>query len=342
MGSIMSDITKKRITINEIARIAGTSKTTVSFYLNGHVDRMSAATRDRVKHTIEETGYKPSPLARGMNAKKTYMLGIIIGDITNHFSNQIVKGIDSIANKAGYHLLISSSNFDRDDERTYIEQLLAVGVDGFIVQPTARFKEVAGLIENMGKHLVFFDSKYYDYTSSWVKTNNYESTYNAIEACITKGYKHVLMVTAKPQMLSSRIERSSGCEDALKAHDIPLSRYIIPDSGLIEDDFHAWLNKNVDGTTPTLVFAPNCWALPKIYATMHDFYPLMPETVGLLGFDNLEWAELASPSISVIAQPAYEEGQQAARILLDLIEGKGSIDPHQVLNCNIKWGTSTL
>ena len=105
MGSIMPDITKKRITINEIARIAGTSKTTVSFYLNGHVDRMSAATRDRVKHTIEETGYKPSPLARGMNAKKTYMLGIIIGDITNHFSNQIVKGIDSIASKAGYHLM---------------------------------------------------------------------------------------------------------------------------------------------------------------------------------------------------------------------------------------------
>jgi DNA-binding LacI/PurR family transcriptional regulator len=342
MGNIMADITKKRITINEIARIAGTSKTTVSFYLNGHVDRMSAATRDRVRHTIEQTGYKPSPLARGMNAKKTYMLGIIIGDITNHFSNQIVKGIDSVANKEGYHLLISSSNFDRDDERTYIEQLLAIGVDGFIVQPTARFKEVASLIENMGKHLVFFDSKYYDYTSSWVKTNNYESTYNAIEACITKGYRRVLMVTAKPEMLSSRIERSSGCEDALEAHGIPLSRYIIPDSDLIEEDLHTWLHTNIDGTTPTLVFAPNCWALPKIYATMQDFYPLMPKTVGLLGFDNLEWAELASPSISVIAQPAYEEGQRAARILLDLIDGKGKVDPHQVLNCNIKWSASTL
>ena len=136
---------------------------------------MSAETRDRIRQAIEDTGYEPSPLARGMNAKQTYLLGIVVGDITNAFSNQIVKGIDSVASEEGYRLLISSSNFDRDDERAYIERLLAVGVDGFIVQPTARFREVAKVISEAGKHLVFFDSKYYDYTSSWVKTDNYEA-----------------------------------------------------------------------------------------------------------------------------------------------------------------------
>lgn len=98
--------TKKRVTITEIARLAGTSKTTVSFYLNGHTDRMSKETHDRIGQVIRETGYEPSPLARSMNAKQTYLIDVVVGDIANHFSNQIVKGIDSVASEAGYRLLI--------------------------------------------------------------------------------------------------------------------------------------------------------------------------------------------------------------------------------------------
>lgn len=334
--------TKKRVTINEIAQLAGTSKTTVSFYLNGHTDRMSAETRDRIRQAIEDTGYEPSPLARGMNAKQTYLLGIVVGDITNAFSNQIVKGIDSVASEEGYRLLISSSNFDRDDERAYIERLLAVGVNGFIVQPTARFREVAKVISEAGKHLVFFDSKYYDYTSSWVKTDNYEATYEAIEACLAKGYERVLVVAAQPQLLSSRVERFSGCVDALEAHEVPHEEYVIPDSGVAVEDLTSWLHDRLDGNaTPTLVFAPNCWALPDVYVAMRDFYSNMPDQVGLLGFDNTDWVSVASPSVSTVVQPAYREGQQAARILIDLIKEAGEVDPHQVLSCDMHWGSST-
>ena len=62
---------------------------------------MSVETRNRIRQAIEDTGYEPSPLARGMNAKQTYLLGVVVGDITNAFSNQIVKGIDSIASEEG-------------------------------------------------------------------------------------------------------------------------------------------------------------------------------------------------------------------------------------------------
>ena len=208
--------TKKRVTITEIARLAGTSKTTVSFYLNGHTDRMSKETHDRIGQVIRETGYEPSPLARSMNAKQTYLIGVVVGDIANHFSNQIVKGIDSVASEAGYRLLISSSNFDRDNEHALIDRLISVGVDGFIVQPTARFREVAEAIGSSGKKLVFFDSKYYDYTASWVKTDNYEATKRALSEVLAKGYGRVLVVAAEPQLLSSRTElrpRQRACPD---------------------------------------------------------------------------------------------------------------------------------
>lgn len=333
---------KKRTTISDIAAMAGTSKTTVSFYLNGKKERMSADTQERIRAAIEATGYEPSPVARGMNAKNTKLIGVIIGDITNTFSNLIVKGIEGVAAEEGYRVLVSSSNHNKADERAYIDRLLAVGVDGFIVQPTAQFKEISQVIEAAGKQLVFFDSKFYDFNSNWVKTDNYEATHDAVSECIRRGYQRFLLVAAPAQLLSSRVERTSGFVDALDSAEIGFSQFEIENDSVDAEALQRFLRANIDGETPTLVFAPNCWALPSIYVAMREFYPLMPERVGLLGFDNPEWQGVASPSVSVIMQPALDEGAQACRILLDLIAGEGREDPHQVLNCDVIWGGTTL
>lgn len=338
----MPTATKKRITINDIAAMAGTSKTTVSFYLNGKTGRMSEDTQERIKAAIAKTGYEPSPIARGMNAKRTQLLGVIIGDITNTFSNQIVKGVEGVAAKAGYRVLVSSSNHSRTDERAYIDRLLAVGVDGFIVQPTAQFKEISKVIEDAGKQLVFFDSKFYDFASNWVKTDNYEATSRAVGECERRGYRRFLLVAAPPQLLSSRIERTSGFVDALEAAEMGFTQFEIENDEVDVEKLREFLRANIDGTTPTLVFAPNCWALPDVYVAMREFYPLMPTHVGLLGFDNTEWASVASPSVSVVTQPAFEEGAEACRILLDLIQNKSDVNPHQVLDCHVQWGATTM
>ena len=333
---------KKRVTINQIAQMAGTSKTTVSFYLNGKTDRMSAETQERVRRVIEQTGYEPSPLARGMNSKESKLVGVIIGDITNAFANQIVKGIDEVISAEGYRMLVCNSNFDKQNEMAYIDRLLALGVDGFIVQPTAQFKEITRQIEDAGKPLVFIDSKLYDFASNWVKTDNYEASYQAIEACVEKGYRRFLVVTAEPGLISSRIERMSGFVDALESHELSYTQLTIEGDSVDERSLAAFLAQNIDGSTPTLVFAPNCWALPDIYRGFRTYYPLMPERVGLLGFDNTEWASVASPTVSVVVQPAREEGATAAQILLDAIADAGQIEPHQVLDCGVQWGDTTL
>lgn len=332
---------KKRTTINDIAEMAGTSKTTVSFYLNGKTDRMSADTQKRIMKAIEQTGYSPSPLARGMNAKQSKLIGVIIGDITNAFSNQIVKGISAVAEEAGYRTVVSSSNFDKANELAYIERLIAVGADGFIVQPTAQFKVIARNIKEAGKQLVFFDSKFYDFASSWVKTDNYEASYRAINQCLKQGYEKFLLVTAAPGLLSSRIERFSGFADALDESGMGFVQFELTDDHVDAGELGRFLDENIDGATPTLVFAPNCWALPEIYKAMRPYYPLMPDTVGLIGFDNTEWADVASPSVSVIVQPALEEGQRACEILLDLIAGTSKVGHHQVLSCSVSWGATT-
>ena len=333
---------KKRVTIKDIADMAGTSKTTVSFYLNGKTDRMSEETQERIRAAIRETGYEPNPLARGMNAKSTHLIGVLIGDVTSTFANRIVKGIGSVANKQGYRLLVCSSDYNRENEMAYIERLLAIGVDGFIVQPTAQFKSIAESISAAGKKLVFFDSKFYDYASNWVKTDNYEATFDTVCSCVDKGYRRFLLVAAAPQLLSSRIERFSGFVDALEREGVGFSQFEIADDGVDVEALQAFLRENIDGETPTLVFAPNCWALPDVYVAMREFYPLMPDRVGLVGFDNFDWTDVASPSVTAIEQPAFDEGREAASILIGLIEDGEEQNVHQVLGCNVKWRATTL
>ena len=85
---------ERKVTIKDIAEMAGTSKTTVSFYLNGKTEKMSEDTKAKIAAVIKKTNYRPSIVARSLNSKNSKLIGVLIGDITNTFSNQIVKGIE--------------------------------------------------------------------------------------------------------------------------------------------------------------------------------------------------------------------------------------------------------
>lgn len=341
----MAKSSQKRLTISDIATMAQTSKTTVSFYLNGKRDKMSQETQDRIESVIQKTGYKPSPLARGLNAKNTHLIGVIVGDITNTFSNRVIKGISSVSKQEDYHIVCSASSYNTEDEESYVKEFISLGVDGFIVQPTAQFKSISHLITNAGKPLVFFDSKLYDFNTSWVKTDNYNATYTAIKQTVEKGYKHFVMISADPELLSTRIERSSGFNDALLSEGLTYTHYRISPETLsaedIRDFLHSYLaNNEVSEEEPTLIFAPNCWSLPTIYDAINPFFNKMPY-LGLLGFDNAEWVNVASPAVSTIEQPAYDEGEQACKLLIDQIKKKET-ENHQVLPCKITWRDTTL
>ena len=162
-----------RITINDIAKLAGVSKTTVSFFLNGKFDKMSDETRRKLEDVITRTNYHPNTIARSLNYKQTYLIGVVIGDITNSFANQIVKGIDDYSREHGYQMIVGSSNYLLENERKCITGMAAMGVDGFIVQPTVHFET---MWKELGIHkpIAYFDSPNQASEELWVKTNNYE------------------------------------------------------------------------------------------------------------------------------------------------------------------------
>lgn len=330
----------EKLTIKEIALRANTSKTTVSFYLNGKTDKMSDDTQKRIAKVIKETNYRPSAAARSLNSKATRLLGVIIGDITNTFANQIVKGIDDLAREKRYQLIVGNSNFIHENEEKYVNRMLNMGVDGFIVQPSSDFHDLISVIKNENKELVFIDSQVSMNKEKWVKTNNYEAVLETTSALVEKGYDNFIMLTADPSVLSTRMERSAGYVDALSQLRKTCDTKIVKDD-VNAEDIHDFITNELKLGNKTLIFVANCWLLPKVYVALKNYRNLIPQTIGLLGFDNLEWTNFSSPTVTTIVQPAYEEGKQSAEILIDAIESTNQQVPNQILKCSVNWNEST-
>lgn len=331
---------KTKITINEIAKLAGTSKTTVSFYLNGKFDRMSEATRAIIEQVIADTGYTPNVAARSLNSVSMKLIGVIIGDITNTFANQLVKGIDEVAKEQNYQLIVGNSNYDFEQEKNYVDKMLAMGVDGFIIQPTTNFNNLIDKIKLHGKEIVFIDSQIDVSSNAWVKTNNYEAVLETTNMMVDYGYDDFIMLTADPTVLSTRQERTTGFIDALNLRNKKYETVIV-DNDVTSDEITEIINKSLNLSERTLVFVMNCWLLPIVYMGMQGIKNLMPSTVGLIGFDNTEWSVFSSPTVTTIVQPSHEEGRQSAKILIDRIEKSNIEPPQQILKCSVNLMHST-
>ena len=303
---------KEKITIRDIAERAGTSKTTVSFFLNGKTDKMSEETQARIAQVIKETNYRPSIAARSLNAKETRLIGVIIGDITNTFANQIVKGIDDFARDNRYQLIVGNSNF----------------------------AELIPKIKQENKDVVFIDSQVSMDKEKWVKTNNYESILNVGTHLINDGYDEFIMITADPHVLSTRLERTTGFLHALETKGKTCKTHVVADD-VTSDALRDLLYNELRFGVRTLIFVANCFLLPRVYLALKDYRNLMPDTIGLIGFDNTEWTNFSSPTVTTIVQPAYDEGYQAASILIDSLKGENKQIPNQILKCSVNWNEST-
>ncbi len=331
---------RKKLTIKDIALKANTSKTTVSFYLNGRFEKMSEDTKKRIEKVIEETNYTPNIMAQSLKSKKSRLIGVIVADITNPFSNNIVKGIDDIARKEDYQIIVGNSNFEYINEKKYIERMLDMGVDGFIIQPTMEFDKLVDYIEKMGKKIVCVDRVSPTYKGKIVKTNNYDITYKAITQLYNKGYEEFIFISEDLDISVTRVERKNGFIDAIKL--IKANSHIVKiDGNLSYIDLSKELIKYINISKKVAIFAAHGKALQKVFRATKHLELDIPNQVGIIGFDNWNWSIYASPSVTTIDQPTYQEGKHATKLLIDMIENRESILDSETFDCSVSWKEST-
>ena len=331
---------RKKLTIKDIALKANTSKTTVSFYLNEKFDKMSYDTRKRIEKVIEETNYTPNIMAQSLKSKKSRLIGVIVADITNPFSNNIVKGIDDIARKEGYQIIFGNSNFEYINEKKYIERMLDMGVDGFIVQPTMQFDKLVAAIEKAGKKIVCVDRVSPKFKGKYVKTNNYDVTFKAITQLYNRGYEEFIFISEDLDTSITRIERKNGFIDAIQSIGAN-SNIIKVESQTSYIELSKELMKYINISKKVAIFAAHDKILQKVFRASKYIGWDIPNQVGIIGFDNWNWTIYASPSVTTIDQPTYQEGKHATKLLIDMIENRDSVLDSAVFDCNIAWKEST-
>ena len=335
----------ERVTINEVADLAETSIATVSNYLNDKHGKMSARTRENIRRVIEETGYVPGVQARCLAGKPTKLIAVLILDNTNLWAGQVARGIEAVATAAGYQTVLCNSNFDPEREHDYLEKMLSLGVDGFIVQPTTNFREVQERITKAGRPIVFYDCNPFTLATSWVKSNLYEGIYTAISKCVERGYEEFVIAGSTPAAsyarTHTRAERQQAFLDALMAKGIPWQELQMEQNSPSDAGLAEWFRLKLHPARRTLVFVPNQWALERVYRALMEQPQLIPEKVGLLGLNNANWARLTTPSISTIVEPVEEVGRKACSLLLEKLDDATAAPHQELLPCEVQWRETT-
>jgi LacI family kdg operon repressor len=316
---------KELITINEVAKAAGVSKTTISRYLNGKFEYMSPDTKNRIQSVIEELKYRPSNVAQTLKSNKSGMIGVIIADIGSQFSSILLKGIGDVCEANGYKVIISNIDNNPAKEREYLESLMDNKVEGLIVNTTGYNDDLLVGINESRVPIVLADRTMEELKIDSVATNNYNITYETIQYLAEKGYKNIAFFTEDPNMNRTRRLRRQGYLSAMKdLLNIEAEKLIYTIDAedkrttikAIEEFNSSYKNKL------KAIFTVNGVTLLNTLQGIQECNYKIPEDFYVCGYEDWGWARLAYSEIPVISQHSYEVGVESAKMLLQRISGK--------------------
>ena len=306
--------------MKEVARQAQVSVSTVSHVLNG-TRNVSEETRKRVVQTIEELGYQPNLLAKSFKTQKTFTIGLLISDIQNSFFTSVVRGVEDVALSHGYHLFLCNTDEDVSREDEYITELLKKRVDGLIVASAAPRQGQTWCSRVEDTPFVFLDREVQRIDADVIHVDNRRAMALIAEHLVNLGHRRIGLVSG-PLDKASGYERYTGLKSALADLGSGLD-----DSLVRFGDFRTAGGREkteellrLSHPPTALVAANNQMTLGALLAVREKGLKI-PDDISVIGFDDPEWAPLVYPPLTTLAQPTYEMGVGAARMLLERLEG---------------------
>jgi len=334
------------VTIKDIAKALNLSTSTVSRALRGSYE-ISAETKKQVLEYAEKINYRPNPIALSLKERRTRAIGVVVSEIANNYFSQAINGIESIAYNRGYHVIITQSHESQAREKVNVEHMAARGVDGLLVSLSSESVDISYLKElhEKGLPIVFFDRISNEIETHKVSANNYLGAFHATEHLIYEGYKKIAHITSSPY-LSISVERLKGYKEALEKHNLPYNEALIKycnHGGMIAQEVEDAITSLFKAKTkPDAIFT----AGDRLTTVCFGFLKRMKQKkeVGFTGFTNSRLADLFSPALTVIQQPAFEIGQTATEMLIQIIESKRPVTEFEtkILETNLIIRESSL
>lgn len=311
-------------TMDDVARQAGVSGSTVSHVLNG-TRKVSDDTRAKVEAAIEELGYRQNTVARALAAGKTQTIGLSISALTNPYFGSLVHAIEKRVSEAGYMLVVGDSHDDATMERRVVESLLDRRVDGMIIAPAvgSEYFTIPQIMQS-GTPLVLIDRNA-PVDCDQVTPENIESAYQLTSHLLDLGHRRIAVVTGLTG-LGSTSERYAGYARALAEYDVEIDERLVLSGAskkeVAEEAVRGLFSKPDDRPT-ALVVMNNAMTIGALKA-LRDLKLAIPGDVALTSFDDFEWSDLFEPRLTAMAQDVERMGERAVDWLFKRIAGDDS------------------
>ena len=319
------------VTMRQIAERAKVSIGTVSHVIN-ETAAVRPKLRERVLEAIRGMGYQPSALAQGLRKNRTNMLGMVIPDITNPFFPGVVRGVEDVAYKRSFRLILCNTDNDPSKEASYVRELRSYRIAGLLIIPAAG-ADIAGHLRayaSASVPVVCIDRVPDGWRGDAVLVANAEGAYLATRHLIQMGHER-LAVVAGPLGLTNAAERLKGFTRALSEAQIEIEPEFVQEARFdTASGYEAALRLLRMLPRPTAIFACNDLMAFGVLQAARELNLRCPEDLSIAGFDSLEFTKFTDPSLTSVYQPGYQLGATAARLLLQRIDGMRSA-PKKVL-----------
>ncbi|WBO85220.1 LacI family DNA-binding transcriptional regulator [Hymenobacter yonginensis] len=312
-----------RASIADLAKALNLSPSTVSRALNNHTT-ISAATRQRVQELAEQFNYHPNHLAASLRTGRSKLLGVLVPHIEGTFFASVVHGIETVASKAGFRVMICQSNEEVEQEKSNIDTLINAQVEGILVSlsrtthDTRHFEKV----RKRGIPLVFFDRMLETPNVNAVVLDDYQGAYQATTHLIEQGCRRIAHF-AGPQHLNIYRNRRLGYLAALNTYGLPEDDALVITSDMKLADGTAGMAQLLalpPAQRPDGLFSASDFSLVGALQTLKAHGLQVPQDMLLAGFSNEIFTSFTEPRLTSVDQRCEQMGQEAVRLFLEILE----------------------
>jgi LacI family transcriptional regulator len=309
-----------RITIRDIAKLLEVSPSTVSRALKDHPD-IGTATKAKINQVAKDLGYVPNYQAIQFRQRKSKLIGLILPEMGRFFAPDMVKAIEEITSKKGYHFIIFQSNELLEKEKECVTLCQSFGIDGLLVavtKATNTMEHFNPLIQH-NIPLVFVDKVVQKEGNATVMINDFDAAFNAINHLAKRNYKYIAGVFDNENLMITQ-QRKAGFKAALNKHHLPFNAdYCLHFNQVAETK--AIFRQLLKATPkPDAVFAMSDEILTNIIQVIYEEGLTIPQDIAVICISNGYVPYYINPKITFIKHSGYQIGQAAANLLIDLIE----------------------
>jgi LacI family transcriptional regulator len=316
-------------TISDVAERAGVSPATVSRVIHGSRN-VRRSTRERVERAIEELGYVPSGVAQSLRSKRTRSLALVVPDITNTFWTTVVRGVEDVAQRHSYSVLLCNTDEDLAKQLDYLDFVIHQQVDGVIIAPYDSDASHLDKLRQRDIPTVIIDRHIEGWEVDSVGSDSVSGSRALVQHLISLGHQRIAMISG-PAITSTAEDRVAGYRLALAEAGIPIDPRLIRRGEFRSSSGKALLAEMLDeDPPPTAIFAANNTLAMGALDVLEERGLRVPQDIALVCFDDLPNTSLVFPFLTVVTQPVYDMGINAAQLLLSRIHSEVSLQPRHV------------